>query len=152
MHKYLEYFEKIVGNETKEKELKNIVSETMEKIRRHCPEEFYCAMYKVHCLAYGPHFDEELAKKAVSAMRNVDGTTGEHWSMEKTNPLAEQNGIKEKADFYYTMNMLYSDFSDVLGSEESTYVKMAKAYMHDPDAPEGKVFDIWLAQMKREDK
>ena len=48
MHKYLEYFEKIVGNETKEKELKNIVSETMEKIRRHCPEEFYCAMYKVH--------------------------------------------------------------------------------------------------------
>ena len=26
MHKYLEYFEKIVGNETKEKELKNIVS------------------------------------------------------------------------------------------------------------------------------
>ena len=46
MHKYLEYFEKIVGNETKEKELKNIVSETMEKIRRHCPEEFYCAMYK----------------------------------------------------------------------------------------------------------
>ena len=123
MHKYLEYFEKIVGNETKEKELKN-----------------------------GPHFDEELAKKAVSAMRNVDGTTGEHWSMEKTNPLAEQNGIKEKADFYYTMNMLYSDFSDVLGSEASTYVKMAKAYMHDPDAPEGKVFDIWLAQMKREDK
>ena len=95
---------------------------------------------------------EELAKKAVSAMRNVDGTTGEHWSMEKTNPLAEQNGIKEKADFYYTMNMLYSDFSDVLGSEASTYVKMAKAYMHDPDAPEGKVFDIWLAQMKREDK
>lgn len=99
-----------------------------------------------------PYFDEELAKKAVSAMRNVDGTTGEHWSMEKTNPLAEQNGIKEKADFYYTMNMLYSDFSDVLGSEASTYVKMAKAYMHDPDAPEGKVFDIWLAQMKREDK
>ena len=99
MHKYLEYFEKIVGNETKEKELKNIVSETMEKIRRHCPEEFYCAMYKVHCLAYGPHFDEELAKKVLSESEvtiAVDVNEGEDsataWGCDLTYDYVKING------------------------------------------------------------
>lgn len=91
---------------------------------------------------------ENYRNTAVSKMKNVDGTIGEHWSMEQTNTIATQHGIDHKADFYYTINMLYSDFSKVLGSDSSTYVKLAKAYMLDPDADEGKVFNLWMGQMR----
>ena len=81
-------------------------------------------------------------------MKNVDVTIGEHWSMEQTNVIANQHGIEHKADYYYAINMLHSDFAKVLGRDNSTCVKFAKAYMLDPDDPEGKLFNIWLAQYK----
>lgn len=152
MHKYVEYLEKIAGDREKKKELIEIISEALERIKKHCPDEFYGAMYKIHCLICGPHFDDRLAEKAVSHMKNVDGTHGEHWSMEQTNSLAAKHDIKEKADFYYVMNMMHSDYADVLGSDVGTYVKMAKAYMEDPDAAEGKVFCTWLGQMRRKEE
>lgn len=101
---------------------------------------------ELHCVAYGPHFDEHLAKKAVAGMKNVDGTCGEHWTYEQTSQIADQQGITQKADWYYVMNMLYSDYSEIYGSDINMYIRVAKAYMRDPDAPEGKVFDLWLAQ------
>ncbi|MCD7811999.1 MAG: hypothetical protein LUG91_09180 [Ruminococcus sp.] len=146
MHRIIEYAEQIVGDEAKEKEFKHIVCEAMEKIRKSSPEEFYSTMYKLHCLVYGPHFDEHLAKKAVAEMRNVDGTSGEHWTIQQTNSLAMQHNIKEKYDFYYVINMLHSDFSEIIGNDNSTYAKLAKAYMCDPDAPEGKAFRLWFSQ------
>ena len=80
-------------------------------------------------------------------MKNVDGTCGEHWTFEQTSQLAEQQGIKHKADWYYVLNMLWSDFSDVYNGDLNMYIRVAKNYMHDPDASEGKVLDVWLAQM-----
>lgn len=148
MYNYKEYFNKIAGDDTKEKKLKEIVCSAIEKVKHYCPEEFHKIMYDVHCVAYGPHFDECLAKKAVAEMKNVDGTIGEHWSIEETNTIAAQHDIKQKCDFYYVMNMLYSDFYNVLGSDSGTYIRMSKAYMCDPDAPEGKPFEVWLAQHK----
>lgn len=79
-------------------------------------------------------------------MKNVDGTCGEHWTYEQTSQLADQQGITQKTDWYYVMNMLYSDYSEIYGSDINMYIRVAKAYMRDPDAPEGKVFDLWLAQ------
>lgn len=32
-------------------------------------------------------------------------------------------------------------------NRNNNYVRMAKAYINDPDASEGKVLDAWLAQM-----
>lgn len=149
MHRrYKEYLAAVAGNAEKEEEIKDIICAAVDKIKMYCPEEFWATVYKLHCVAFGPHFDESLAKKAVAKMRNVDGTVGEHWSMEQTNQLADQYGVKHKADWYYTMNMLYSDFSQVIGSDAGSYAKLAKAYLQDPDAPEGKAFNVWLAQMK----
>lgn len=149
MHRYKDYLEKIAGNTAKEAELKEIVCEALEKFKRYCPEEFYAIMYKIHCVAYGPHFDECLAKKAVAAMHNVDGSDGEHWSYEQAVTIASQHKIKHVADLYYIINMLYSDYAEVLGSDASTYIKLAKAYTSDPDAPEGKAFDLWVAKMRK---
>lgn len=97
------------------------------------------------------HFDELLAKKAVSEMENVDGTTGEHWTLEDTTKIMEQNGVHaNKYDWYYLMNMLHSDYSNIWGDDVAQYVKFAKAYIEDPDAGEGKVFCLWEAGKQRE--
>ena len=47
---------------------------------------------------------------------------------------------------HYLMNMLYSDFAGVLGDNADIYMKMACAYIDDPDADEGKVFRIWKSR------
>lgn len=152
MHTYKEYCGKIAGDKTKERATEDVICNALEKLELHCPELYYKTLYSLHCIAYGPHFDDCLARLAVSKMDNVDGTTGEHWNMEETNRLAEQHGIEHKADYYYTINMLYSDFSQVLGNDSSLYAKLAKAYMCDPDAPKGKVFEVWFSQMSNKEK
>ena len=148
MHKLKKYWEKVSADPVKITEMEEIVCEALEEVRGRCPRLFWDTAYKLHCVAYGPHFDEHLAKKAVARMKNVDGTCGEHWTFEETNQLADQQGITQKADLYYVMNMLYSDYSEIYGSDINMYIRVAKAYMRDPDAPEGKVFDLWLAQME----
>lgn len=152
MHSYKEYWSRISGDEVKERAMEEIVCDALEKIKMYCPDLFYRTLYDLHCVAYGKHFDDTLAKMAVSRMQNVDGTTGEHWTMEQTRQLAEQHGIKHKADWYYVLNMMYSDYANAVNGDTSTFVKLAKAYMCDPDAPEGKVLDLWIAQMRAKEK
>lgn len=148
MHKYMEIMDLIASDLEKQEKLKKIVCDSIDRMKRYCPEEFYTTIYRIHCVAYGPHFDEHLAKKAVGRLRNVDGTVGEHWSMEQTDSIAKQEKIRHKADFYYVMNMLHSDYAEILGNDAATYVKLAKAYINDQDSPEGKPFILWLAQEK----
>ena len=93
------------------------------------------------------HLNEHLAKKAVSKMKNVDGTTGEHWTLEQIETLIKNHKLDYSCyDFYYLMNMLYSDFEGVLGDNADLYLKMACACIDDPDADEGKVFRIWKSR------
>lgn len=146
MYRMKEYFDEIKNSPEKEREAKDIVCEAIEKIKKAAPYEFYDTMYRIHCVVHGPHFDEHLAKKAVAEMKNIDGTTGEHWNYEQVKSLAMQNNIAHVGDFYYAINMLYSDYSQVLGGDMGTFLKLAKAYMGDPDAPEGHVFCMWLAK------
>ena len=55
-------------------------------------------------------FTQEEAKEWTITMQNVDGTTGPHWTMEQTNQIMTQRGINcDTAEFYATMNMVYSD-------------------------------------------
>ena len=148
MHKLKKYWEKVSADPVKIEEMEEIVCEALEEVLGRCTRLFWDTAYKLHYVAYGTHFDEHLAKKAVAGMKNVDGTCGEHWTYEQTRQLADQQVITQKADWYYVMNMLYSDYSEIYGSDINMYIRVAKAYMRDPDAPEGKVFDLWLAQME----
>ena len=43
----------------------------------------------------GRPFDREMAQEWVQRMKNADGTTGPHWTMEKTEEARAQRGIKE---------------------------------------------------------
>lgn len=71
---------------------------------------------KAYEAEHGPHFDEEMARKAVSKMENEDGSRGQHWSIEETTSLANQHGIRmdekfNKYDWYVALNIV-----EVLGT------------------------------------
>lgn len=68
---------------------------------------------------YGPHFNEEQARKAVNKMENEDGTRGPHWSLAETTSVANQYGVKltekfNKYDWFVALNMVYSDYYAVI--------------------------------------
>ena len=80
-------------------------------------------------------------------LENADGTMGEHFQKEQIEDIAEKLGIHYKGydenELCMTVNMLYSDYCDALKmyippeKEAIAYVKMAKAFLEDADAPEG---------------
>lgn len=96
------------------------------------------------------HFTPQMLKTATKKMINEDGTKGAHWTIEETNRLMKENNIPSNEkfnpyDFNYVMNMLYSDYSQLLGGDSSNYVKMAKFFINDKDAPEGKALRYYIA-------
>lgn len=112
---------------------------------------------KAYEAEHGPHFNEEHARKAVNKMENEDGTRGQHWSLEETTALANQYGIRldekiNKYDWYVALNMVYSDYYRVVvsmtGSNNTKYfVELAKAWMHDKDIDEGKMWFYYIYVM-----
>ena len=105
------------------------------------------ARMKLYDIAYENHFTEDFAHYAVKHMKNVDGTQGEHWSVEQTNEVARKHNYNGcLADFYYLMNMFYSDYSHVIGSDADTYAKLAMAYINDPDGKEGRAVKAYLSR------
>ncbi len=98
---------------------------------------------------YGCHFSDWLLEKALSKMTNEDGTMGGHWNVEQTTGVAKSleiafNGFNEY-DWNYVMNMIYSDYYGSVSNEVSTYGRMAKKFLEDKDAPEGKALKYYLA-------
>ena len=87
----------------------------------------------------GRPFDREMAQEWVQRMRNADGTTGPHWTMDKTEEARAQRGIAcDPLAFWVAMNMIYSDYAKVAEKVNANsmdfYVYMAKAFLEDRDA------------------
>lgn len=116
---------------------KEVYDEVVDKLYKEC---------------YGEHFSDWLAEKAVENFKNVDGTEGAHWSVEQIDDVIRQYGIKcigfNRWDLYFVMNMLYSDYYNVLGSDTATYVKMSEAWFEDPDVSEGKAYRYYMQVAK----
>lgn len=86
----------------------------------------------------------KLAEEWTSRMRNEDGTTGPHWSMDQVKTVMQQRGIDcDLPEFYAALNMIYSDYVNVakkLGiSNIDFYVGMAQAFLDDKDAGKDKL-------------
>ena len=86
----------------------------------------------------GRPFDREMAQEWVQRMKNADGTTGPHWTMEKTEEARAQRGINcDALEFWVAMNMIYSDYAKVAEKVNANsmdfYVYMAKAFLEDKD-------------------
>lgn len=64
-------------------------------------------------------------------------------------PVYTRTGNLLRADqIRFVMNMLYSDYYNVLGSDTATYVKMSKAWFEDPDVSEGKAYRYYMQVAK----
>ena len=125
-------------------EWQEIIIKLMNELKMNDPDLYDKFYDKFYCSVYGDHFSEDLAIKAVKCMDNVDGSSGEHWTLEQTTNVAKQFSISfeffNKYDWYYVLNMMYSDYYKLFGSNTDTYVKLAKAWLEDPDVEEGKAY------------
>lgn len=90
--------------------------------------------------------DETMAHEWARRMRNDDGSTGPHWSMDQIQQLVQQRRELqdyEPAEVFAVMNMMYSDYAKVAkkfnANNMDFYVCMAKAWLDDPDAGAGKM-------------
>ena len=72
-------------------------------------------------------------------MKNADGSTGPHYTMEQAKQIMDQQGYSgDEVDFFVAINMMYSDYCKVAkrnncGTTEF-YAAMAKAFLDDKDA------------------
>lgn len=94
----------------------------------------------------GQHLTKEEAEEWVDQMRTKDGRPGKRWSYDEIRQYAGNYGISGEQkiiDFFVVLNMMYSDYCHVakkLGVDNMEfYAGMAKAFMDDPDAAEGKL-------------
>ena len=140
---------KIIEEATHE-QLKDFAYKVFDMLKRTVDDDIYdeieIDLYKE---VYGCHFNKWLLEKALSKMVNDDGTFGGHFKLDQTIMMARSNGIDFKTfneyDFNYVINMLYSDFYGSVPNETSTYVKMAKKFLDDKDAREGKALRYYLS-------
>lgn len=98
--------------------------------------------------AHPAHLTLEDAKRWTSKMQNADGTKGCHWTLEQTQDVAKQRNITcDPNDFWAVMNMMYSDYCQVAKRQSvdtpGFYADMAKAFLDDTDAVDGKAYLYW---------
>lgn len=101
------------------------------------------------------HFNEELYNKAVNGMENADGTKGPHWTIDEVEEIVGKEMKKEGNkyslgsnnifDISYTMQMLRSDYFDLIKDTDEEWFKFAMMFLDDVDGPEGKALRYYKA-------
>lgn len=135
MHK--EYIDKIImsGNDEQMRDLKEVLVDTITYVKNN-DENVYdkieCDLYEI---AMGKTITEEKAREWVSKM-----IPKAKWSLNDIKKVATNYQLNIPIiPAYVIMNMLYSDFSDVLGENDTNetierYIKAAEDWYYDEDA------------------
>lgn len=112
-------------------------------------KEVYRKLYED---AYGKTLTLPLAEdkvKAMSVSDNSDRPNGQKWSYEQTVEAGSKIGINwqevPKAEWYFVMNMMYSDYYCTAKYAEKQldptfFAHLAKDWIYDDDAPEEKTY------------
>ena len=129
-----------------------IMDKHLRELKEIHPEKYKELENKLYIAAYGYHFNEEMLKEALSTMINDDGSKAPKWTVAETTQVARTAGIAftkfNEYDWNYTMNMIYSDYCEVLGDNVMSYAKMANKFLNDKDAPEGKALKYSMCMKK----
>ena len=88
-------------------------------------------------------FTKADAEQWAQHMRNTDGSTGAHWSMEQTTSLAESLGVSRDEVspwcWWIAVNMMYSDYYGVASrfgvATPEFFAELARAFLLDEDGP-----------------
>ena len=95
----------------------------------------------------GPHFDEDSYLMAVSKLKNADGSEGSHWQASDIVNYARSHGCTftryTEWDMAYAMNMAYAVYYGTIQNATDVYYKVAKAFLDDPNAADGKAYHYW---------
>lgn len=131
------------------KALKEFVEDMLDELEEEMPKVYKKVVIDLHKKLYGCCFSEILLEKALSNLSNNDNTKGKHYSLEQTNDLAKSYSITfdtfNQYDWCYVLNMIYSDYYGIIQNDTSMYVKLARAFLQDKDAPSGKALKYYLA-------
>ncbi len=147
----MSYFKDLIkkGDDSKMVALTNVLDQHFIELETVDPKIYWETMNNIYELLIGNVFDEESVLYAVSCMINEDGTTGEHWTMEQTNSYAiSENYTGDVFDWYYVMNMMYSDYCNIFDDKLSIYVSLTKAWLADKDAQPDKAYNYWKKIIK----
>ncbi|MBR4855112.1 MAG: hypothetical protein IKU94_00610 [Bacteroidaceae bacterium] len=98
-----------------------------------------------HGGAYGKttKLTREMADEWTGGLRNEDGSTGPHWTMDQVKQVMSQRNIKsDPVEFFAVMNSLYSDYCKVFQKHNvnkiDLYADLTSAWLEDEDAEDGK--------------
>ena len=117
--------------------LTEMVDDFVEDIKERHPDNVEEFLIQVDLLL-NPHFTKHSAKHIVSEMENKDGSIGEHWDYATTTKVLESKDYSfNPCDWYYVLNMIYSDYYKT-GRSDETYIEMAYDFLSDKDAPHDK--------------
>lgn len=144
-----QYIEKIIMSEDDNKmhELKNVLVDVISYMAHNNPSVYNkieCDLYEI---AEGKVLSRQKAEQWVNSM-----VPKAKWSMKDIERIKNSKEISIPLVPAYTiMNMLYSDFSDVLGEENTEevidkYIKAAEDWYYDEDAKnteEAKLYEYW---------
>ena len=138
MHKKL--IEKMKERSSKEDlmclaDITDMALDTMKESNHEFYEHLESLIYET---VYGKVISEEMAEDWVENMQPYHL----HWTKEQTDSVMKQYAPSVKSlDWFVVLNMMYNDYRDVLETDEvDTYAKLAKGWLMDIDAKEGKLY------------
>ena len=114
------------------KELAYMMEEMIDKLDENCAKKYKRKLYE---MAYGKVLNKEMATEWVNSMK----PSGK-WTLEETTSVKPNANIKD-LDFYVVMNMLYSDYHEILGEDTEMYIKLAVAWLTDEDVAKDKTYN-----------
>ena len=136
------YIEKIGENRNVEdmNKLGDMLAEIIYETKDSHPEIYNKYKKKLIGMAYNYEIDKELAHEIVEDMKPL----GEYWDMETVASVigADNHRIE---DMYVVMNSLVNDYNGIISPDDAdTYVRMAHAWLDDPDAKEHKLWKYFM--------
>ena len=139
-----------IATPEKMKEWGSFLCEIMDHLKEYHPEVYEEEYIKFYEINYGEHLNEAMAKKWVSSMQSANGN-GEHFSKIDADNYAKQIGLTFNGyndwDWYAILNMVWSDYSGVLGNNIDSYIRLAKATIEDIDV-KNKAFKYYIYVVK----
>lgn len=146
MHK--KYIAKIIekGSKVDIEKLSDFLCETMDHIKE-CDRSLYDRIeIKMYEMAYGKTLTEEMASTWVHSMKPA----GMKWTKIQTDELIKKYNLAlNDVDFWAIMNAMYNDYYKTFDDEIETYIKLARDFIKDEDAIEGKVYEYWKCISKK---
>lgn len=153
MHTY--YIDKIIESDDSKKmnALKDLYLDTITYLKGtdHAKyDDIECKLYEI---VEGKKLSEDIAKEWVTSM-----IPAAKWTMPETDSVRSKYNIDiPSVDFYVLMNMLYSDFGDVIGEEINNdilekYIKLTEDWYYDEDVNKNgaeKLYCYWKTMIRK---